>query len=85
MGFQACSGSKLRSGRKWQEMSGKDHVPRGSRRRQWAEKIGSRLGLEIIAEGVEDETTLAALRSLGVRHAQGWLFHRPEPLERVLQ
>lgn len=48
-------------------------------------KIGSRLGLEIIAEGVEDETTLEALRSLGVRHAQGWLFHRPEPLERVLQ
>lgn len=48
-------------------------------------KIGSRLGLEIIAEGVEDEVTLQALRTLGVRHAQGWLFHRPEPLERVLQ
>jgi diguanylate cyclase (GGDEF)-like protein len=48
-------------------------------------KIGSRLGLEIIAEGVEDETTLQALRTLGVRHAQGWLFHRPEPLEAVLQ
>jgi diguanylate cyclase (GGDEF)-like protein/PAS domain S-box-containing protein len=48
-------------------------------------KIGSRLGLEIIAEGVEDQVTLQALRSLGVRHAQGWLFHRPEPLERVLQ
>jgi EAL domain-containing protein (putative c-di-GMP-specific phosphodiesterase class I) len=47
-------------------------------------KIGSRLGLEIIAEGVEDEVTLQALRSLGVRHAQGWLFHRPEPLEKVL-
>lgn len=48
-------------------------------------KIGSSLGLEIIAEGVEDEVTLQALRSLGVRHAQGWLFHRPEPLESVLQ
>ena len=47
-------------------------------------KIGSRLGLEIIAEGVEDEVTLQALRSLGVRHAQGWLFHRAEPLELVL-
>jgi len=47
-------------------------------------KIGSRLGLEIIAEGVEDQATLQALRSLGVRHAQGWLFHRAEPLELVL-
>jgi len=47
-------------------------------------KIGSRLGLEIIAEGVEDEVTLQALRSLGVRHAQGWLFHRAEPLELAL-
>ncbi len=47
-------------------------------------KIGSSLGLEIIAEGVEDDVTLQALRSLGVRHAQGWLFHRPEPLEQVL-
>ncbi len=47
-------------------------------------KIGSSLGLEIIAEGVEDEVTLQALRSLGVRHAQGWLFHRAEPLEMVL-
>ena len=47
-------------------------------------KIGSRLGLEIIAEGVEDDVTLQALRSLGVRHAQGWLFHRPEPLGQVL-
>ena len=47
-------------------------------------KIGSSLGLEIIAEGVEDEVTLQALRSLGVRHAQGWLFHRAEPLELVL-
>ncbi|MDR3417803.1 MAG: EAL domain-containing protein [Nevskia sp.] len=47
-------------------------------------KIGSRLGLEIIAEGVEDQVTLEALRSLGVRHAQGWLFHRAEPMERAL-
>ena len=47
-------------------------------------KIGSSLGLEIIAEGVEDEVTLQALRLLGVRHAQGWLFHRAEPLELVL-
>ncbi len=47
-------------------------------------KIGNSLGLEIIAEGVEDEATLQVLLALGVRHAQGWLFHRAEPLELVL-
>jgi diguanylate cyclase (GGDEF)-like protein/PAS domain S-box-containing protein len=42
------------------------------------------LGLRTIAEFVEDEATLSALRSLGVDHAQGYLVHRPEPLDAVL-
>ncbi|MGH2914736.1 MAG: EAL domain-containing protein [Solirubrobacteraceae bacterium] len=33
-----------------------------------------------IAEGVEDEQTMVRLRDLGVDHAQGYLFGRPEPL-----
>ena len=41
------------------------------------------LGLETIAEWVEDETTLGALRRLGVDHVQGFLLHRPAPLEDV--
>lgn len=43
------------------------------------------LGLKTIAEFVEDEPTLWALRSLGVDHAQGYLVHKPEPLEQVLR
>ena len=46
--------------------------------------IATRLGLDIIAEGVEDQTTLDALAKLGVRHIQGWLFHKAEPLDHVL-
>lgn len=35
----------------------------------------------VVAEGVEEERELAALRSLGVRFAQGYLLGRPVPLE----
>ena len=40
--------------------------------------VGTRF--ELLAEGVETEAELAALRSLGVGLAQGYLFGRPEPL-----
>jgi predicted signal transduction protein with EAL and GGDEF domain len=36
---------------------------------------------EVVAEGVENENQLRILRELGVDHAQGFLFARPEPLE----
>jgi diguanylate cyclase len=42
------------------------------------------LGLQTVAECVEDEVTLAALRQLGVDFAQGYLHHRPEPIEAAL-
>ena len=42
------------------------------------------LGIKTIAEFVEDEATLSALRSLGVDHAQGYLVHRPQDLDEVL-
>ena len=35
------------------------------------------LGATLIAEGVETEAELAALRDLGIRYAQGYLFARP--------
>lgn len=41
--------------------------------------LAREFGQTTIAEGVEDERTLMALRELGVDHAQGYLFGRPAP------
>lgn len=42
------------------------------------------MGLKTIAEFVDNEATVAALREMGVDFAQGYLFHRPEPAHRAL-
>lgn len=39
------------------------------------------LGMQTVAEGVEDEATLDCLRELRVDHVQGDLFGRPGPIE----
>jgi EAL domain-containing protein (putative c-di-GMP-specific phosphodiesterase class I) len=49
-----------------------------------AMELGHNLGLSIVAEGVEDEATLVALRALGVDIAQGFHLGRPMP-DSVLQ
>ena len=41
------------------------------------------LRLHVIAEGVEDEPTLAKLRDLGCDAAQGYLFTRPVGVGRI--
>lgn len=41
------------------------------------------LGLEVIAEGVEDAATLAALRELGCEQAQGYLYSKPLPADEL--
>ena len=41
------------------------------------------LGLRVVAEGVEDEATLDALRALGCDHAQGYHLGRPAPPARA--
>ncbi len=46
-------------------------------------RLGQRLGMQVIAEGVETAEQLAALRAAGCRYAQGYLFSMPVPLERV--
>jgi PAS domain S-box-containing protein len=43
------------------------------------------LGLDTVAEGVEDEETLALLVEYGVTHAQGYHIGRPGPLSEVLR
>lgn len=42
------------------------------------------LRMELVVEGVETTEALDVLRQFNVRHAQGWLFHRPEPLAQAL-
>lgn len=40
-------------------------------------ELGRTMGLELIAEGVEDPAQLATLRALGAHHGQGYLFSPP--------
>lgn len=42
-------------------------------------ELGHGLGLRVVAEGVEDDSTLALLRELGVDCAQGFGIARPMP------
>jgi len=46
--------------------------------------IGHRLGVQTVAESVEDEATLDALRAIGVDYAQGYVIGRPVPVEQLL-
>jgi EAL domain-containing protein (putative c-di-GMP-specific phosphodiesterase class I) len=43
--------------------------------------VAHAVGVKTVAEHVETEEVLARLRELGVDYAQGYLLHRPEPLD----
>ena len=43
-------------------------------------EIGQVLGVEVVAEGVEDAATVARLRSIGVEYIQGSIVALPTPL-----
>ncbi|MDI4633436.1 EAL domain-containing protein [Pelomonas sp. V22] len=43
--------------------------------------LGADLGLEVVAEGVENHEQLQALQAMGCRIFQGFLFSRPIPIE----
>jgi EAL domain-containing protein (putative c-di-GMP-specific phosphodiesterase class I) len=45
--------------------------------------LAGSLGLEVVAEGVEDEATWDMLRSIGCSTAQGYFLSRPMPAEAV--
>ncbi|MBS1181476.1 MAG: yegE [Proteobacteria bacterium] len=47
-------------------------------------EIGRELGVDVIAERIEDEATLRELAALGVCYGQGYLFNRPRDLVAVL-
>lgn len=43
-------------------------------------EIARSLGIQLVAEGVEEEVWLRALLTLGVKSFQGYLFDRPQPV-----
>lgn len=47
--------------------------------------IGHLLGIDTVAECVEDAATFEALRTIGVDYAQGYGISPPEPMETLLQ
>ncbi len=47
--------------------------------------MASSLGLQVVAEGVEDLGQLDALRERGVRYAQGYALSRPVPFDQVIE
>jgi EAL domain-containing protein (putative c-di-GMP-specific phosphodiesterase class I) len=47
--------------------------------------LAHNLNLQVIAEGVEDEATLALLRDMGCDGVQGFLFARPQPAHQIEQ
>jgi EAL domain-containing protein (putative c-di-GMP-specific phosphodiesterase class I)/CheY-like chemotaxis protein len=47
--------------------------------------VAGDIGAQVVAEGVETTARAAALATLGVRWAQGWLYGRPAPAEQWAQ
>ena len=47
------------------------------------EKLRERFKQELMAEGVEKIEELWVLKELGVELVQGFLLHRPEPIEKI--
>jgi EAL domain-containing protein (putative c-di-GMP-specific phosphodiesterase class I) len=46
-------------------------------------RVAEALRIGVVAENVEDDKTLAALRSLNVSHAQGFGLHAPQPIDSI--
>lgn len=47
--------------------------------------LAGTLGLSLVAEGIERPGQAAAMREMGVRFGQGYLYQRPQPLDAVLE
>ena len=46
--------------------------------------IAKNLGCSVVAEKIERQDALDILRGMGVAFGQGYLLHRPEPLEAIV-
>jgi diguanylate cyclase (GGDEF)-like protein/PAS domain S-box-containing protein len=46
--------------------------------------IAKSLGCAVVAEKIEEQAALDILRDMGVAYGQGFLLHRPEPLEAIV-
>ena len=62
-------------------VSGTESNPRNSAILSTIVTLGHGLGMDVVAEGIETEAQLAALRRLGCDHGQGYLFSRPLDLD----
>ncbi|HEX7290107.1 MAG TPA: EAL domain-containing protein [Conexibacter sp.] len=47
--------------------------------------FAAEVGIDVIAEGVEEQRQVETLEALGIRYAQGYLFGRPGPAEHLLE
>jgi EAL domain-containing protein (putative c-di-GMP-specific phosphodiesterase class I) len=47
-------------------------------------EMAQALGLDVVAEGIEDAEQLQAMRDLGCPHGQGYVFSRPVPLAEAI-
>lgn len=45
--------------------------------------LAETLGMSVVAEGIENEVQLAAMREVGCGYGQGYLFSRPLPVDRA--
>jgi len=46
--------------------------------------MAGHLGLRVVAEGIESDAQACYLKSHGRPYMQGFLYHRPMPLEQLL-
>ena len=47
-------------------------------------QLAQTLGMDVVAEGVEDREALGPLREFGCDYAQGYLVSKPAPSDQVL-
>ena len=48
-------------------------------------EIARTLHMKTVAEGVEDQRTLDCIRELGIDQVQGFLLHKPQSFEQLME